>query len=77
MRKPTPDQRRALRLLAWSGHDGMTEALLAAHGIETETLVGLVKAGLATARVERLGRPRITRTVVRITDAGRRVFQGD
>ena len=74
-----PDQRRALTLLAWSGQDGMTEARLAAHGVEVETMVALVKAGLATVTVERLARPVIEVTRVQITPAGRaaiRAHQG-
>jgi hypothetical protein len=71
MKKPIPsDQRRALVLLA-GNPDGMTEGLLAAHGISIEVLVELVRKGLATAQVERLGRPRIKRRVLKITDAGR------
>jgi hypothetical protein len=33
--------------------------------------VELINGGLASAEVERLGRPAIERTVVRITNAGR------
>ena len=44
-----PDLRRALQLLAASA-DGYTEGLLRAHGVTTELLVGLVHAGLATAK---------------------------
>jgi hypothetical protein len=74
--KPTsPDQRRALRLLAWSGHDGMAEALLVARGVTVETMGALVKAGLATAHVERLAWPAITVTWVRVTEAGREAIR--
>jgi len=54
-----------------SDDDRMTEGLLALHGIPVETLADIVKAGLATAHVERLGRQKVERTVLEITDAGR------
>jgi hypothetical protein len=66
-----PDQRRALRHLAWNGRDGITEGLLLLHGISVETLAELIKAGLATTHIERSGRPKVARTVLVITDAGR------
>jgi hypothetical protein len=70
MKKPLPpDQRRALRHFPWND-DGITEGLLILHGISVETLAELIKAGLATAHVERSGRPKTTRTVFVITDAG-------
>jgi hypothetical protein len=47
-----PDRRRALGLLAAS-RDGCTEALMLAHGFTVEMLADLVRAGLATAKVER------------------------
>jgi hypothetical protein len=60
-------------LLAGS-RDGMTEAMLPAHGFMVDILVDLIRAGLATAKTERMvagGRPmEVAR--VRITDAGRR-----
>jgi len=65
-------QRRALTLLARSGHEGMTEGLLVAHGVSVATMVALVEAGLATAHVERLGRPKIKIARVTITTAGQR-----
>jgi hypothetical protein len=52
----------------------MTEAMLPAHGFMVDILVDLIRAGLATAKTERMvagGRPmEVAR--VRITDAGRR-----
>jgi hypothetical protein len=74
-RGPSPDRRRALELLAGSP-DGMTEAMLLAHDFrvdDVDMLVDLIRAGLATAKIERMidgDRPIDTR--VRITDAGRR-----
>ena len=53
-RKPrlSTDQRRALKLLAGSG-DGVTEALMMAHGFGTKLMADIVGAGLATTSVER------------------------
>jgi hypothetical protein len=72
-RGPKPNRRRALELLAGS-RDGMTEAMLPTHGFMVDILVDLIRAGLATAKTERMvagGRPmEVAR--VRITDAGRR-----
>src|SRR5260370_29497026 len=75
-RGPKPDRRRALELLAGS-RDGMTEAMLLAHGFTVDMLVDLIRAGLATANTERMvagGRP-IEVTRVRITDAGQRTHE--
>ncbi len=63
-RGPKPDRRRALELLAGS-RDGMTEAMLLAHGFTVDMLVDLIRAGLATANTER----------IRITDAGQRTHE--
>ena len=40
-------------LIAWSP-DGMTEAMLLAQGFTVEMLVDLIRAGLATAKAERV-----------------------
>ena len=50
-RRTKPDRHRALELLA-SCRDGATEALMRAHGFTVEQMVGLVRAGLATATTE-------------------------
>jgi len=58
-RGPKPNRRRALELIACSP-DGMTEAMLLAHGFTVDMLADLIRAGLATAKTERLvagGRP--------------------
>jgi hypothetical protein len=60
-RIPPATRRRALELIAWSP-DGMTEAMLLAHGFTVEMLVELVRAG-GVARVK-------------ITEAGRRALRG-
>ena len=71
-RRPNPDRRRALELLAGSRR-GYTKAILRAHGFSINMMVELVKAGLATTKRERMvadGRQTgVAR--VRITDAGR------
>jgi hypothetical protein len=66
------DQRRALELLAGSAKQGCTEAFLLAHGIEL--LADMVRAGLATAQIERARTGGQTR--VHITDAGRQALRG-
>jgi hypothetical protein len=52
-RRPKPDRRRALELLA-SSRDGCTEAILQAHGFSVRQIVELVRAGLAIATPERV-----------------------
>jgi hypothetical protein len=47
-RRPKPDRRRALELLAASS-DGCTEAIMLAHGFTVAQMVELVRAGLASA----------------------------
>ena len=47
-RGPKPDRHRALELLSGSP-DGMTEAILLAHGFTIDVLADLIRAGLATA----------------------------
>ena len=64
-------QWRALELLAVSGKQGCTEAFLLAHGFTLDLLTDMVRAGLATAQIERRGQTRL-----HITDAGRRALRG-
>jgi hypothetical protein len=68
-------QRRALRLLA-DAPEGTTEALMMAHGFNSELLVDLCIAGLAIAKVERMIAGGRTVEVVRlkITEAGRQAL---
>jgi hypothetical protein len=68
------DRRRALELLAGSAKQGCTEAFLLAHGFTVELLADMVRAGLATAQIERALFGGQTR--VHITDAGRRALRG-
>jgi hypothetical protein len=74
-RRPNPDRRRALELLAGSRY-GYTKAILRAHGFSIDMMVELVKAGLATTKRERMvADGRQTGVVrVRITDAGRQAL---
>jgi hypothetical protein len=71
----TPDQRRALDMLAGSP-DGCTEATLRAHGFKVGLLAGLVRAGLAVAKPEVVKAGGRTLSFVRVvlTDAGQRAL---
>lgn len=75
LRSPKPDRRRALELLAGS-RDGMTEAMLAAHGFTVKQMLELVRDGLASAHSQRVvvGRHTIKIARVKITEAGRQAF---
>jgi hypothetical protein len=71
-RSLNPRARQALELLA-GDERGATETLLLAHGFTLRMLVGLIRAGLATAERETMkaaARP-IEIVRVRITTAGR------
>jgi hypothetical protein len=74
-RRPNPDRRRVLELLAGSRY-GYTKAILRAHGFSIDMLVELVKAGLATTKRERMvaGGRQTDVVRVRITDAGRQAL---
>jgi hypothetical protein len=74
-RRPKPDRRRALELLAAS-RDGATEAIMLAHGFTVAQMVELVRSGVASAAAERViaGGKTMEIAVVRITDAGQRVL---
>ena len=76
-RSPPATRRRALELLAAS-RDGCTEAIMLAHGFSIDLMVELVRAGLATAKAERVVAAGRTVVVarVRITEAGRRALEG-
>jgi hypothetical protein len=75
LRDSKPTRRRALELLA-ACRDGCTEALLFAHGLTIPQVAQLIRAGLATAEVERVAAAGRSMEValVRITDAGRRAL---
>jgi hypothetical protein len=74
--RPRPTYIRALEVLASSGRDGCTEALLLAHGFTTELMVALLREGLAAATAERMvaGGRKIEVVVLRITQAGQRAL---
>jgi hypothetical protein len=74
-RRPNPDRRRALELLAAS-HHGYSKAILRAHGFSMDMMVELVKAGLATTKRERIvaGGRQTDVVRVRITEAGRQAL---
>jgi hypothetical protein len=74
-RRPNPDRRRALELLAGS-RNGYTKAILHAHGFSIDMMIELVKAGLATTKRERMvaDGPKTDVVRVRITDAGRQAL---
>jgi hypothetical protein len=48
----TAAQRRALAMLATSGHNGATQALLSAHGFDASMIAELVNHGLAILTAE-------------------------
>ena len=68
------DERRALVLLADTGRNGTTNAILAAHGVTAN----MVTDGLAIAMIEqvRAGTQMIEIVRVRITAAGERAIEG-
>jgi hypothetical protein len=74
-RRPKPDRRRALELLA-SCRDACTDAIKLAHGFTVAQMVERVNAGMATATAERMvaGGKTIEVARVRITEAGRRLL---
>jgi len=74
-RRPNPDRRRALELLAAS-RKGCTKAMMRAHGFSIDMLLDLLKAGLATTKRERMvdGGRQTDVARVRITEAGRQAL---
>jgi hypothetical protein len=74
-RRPNPDRRRALELLAAS-RLGCSKAILRAHGFSIDMMAELVKAGLATTKRERMAAGDRQTDVVRmrITDAGQQAL---
>ena len=71
-RAMTPEQRRALQMLAGTPR-GITDAAFLAHGFTWEMAAGLVLAGLVTVVTEtvRAGGPTIKVERIQITDEGR------
>jgi hypothetical protein len=72
------DERRALALLADTGRNGTTDAILAAHGVTASMVTSLVRDGLAIAMTEhvRASTRMIEIVRVRITAAGMRAIEG-
>jgi hypothetical protein len=76
----TPDQRRALEVLARDPRGATGHLLMIAHGFEMKMLAGLVHESLAEAKVgESMKAGGKTIEVVHfwITDAGRRVLDAE
>jgi hypothetical protein len=73
----SPDQQRALKLLAGSP-DGCTMSIMLAHGLKPELLANLVRGDLATTKPEtvRTGEKAIELVRMMITDAGRNAIDG-
>ena len=71
------DRQRALRVLA-GAPEGMTEALMLAHGFPVSLLVDLCVAGLVTATPEHMvaGGRKVEVVRLKITDAGRSAQAG-
>ncbi len=71
-------RRRALELLASSPDGATNELLVVVHGIGRDTIAGLVRTGLATARHEsvRTGSKTIRVKRYRITSAGKMALEG-
>jgi hypothetical protein len=68
-----PDHLRALPILAGSPN-GCTAATMIEYGFRMDSMVELIKAGLATVTAEQMIAGRMTR--LRITDEGKRLYQG-
>ncbi len=75
----SPEQRRALAMLATAGRRGETQPFLVAHGFGDAMLTGLVNRGLLIMTREKIqaGGKMIEVTKVRITDAGRAAFAAE
>ena len=74
----SPEQRRALELLARDPHGATGHLLLIAHGFEMKMLAGLVHEGLAQAIVGesvKTGGKAVEIVRFWITDAGRRAIE--
>ncbi len=72
------EARRALKLLADAGQNGVTEAIMLANGFNTKMLARLDREGLATAMIGervRAGGKTVEVVRVRITAAGRKAIE--
>ncbi len=73
------ERRRALKMLADAPRGVSEEMLVVVHGFSAAMLAGLVLAGFATVVTETKSAPRGVKIKVeriRVTDAGRRAFDG-
>jgi hypothetical protein len=75
MRRPVTN-RRALAPLADAGLEGASEAVMLANGIDVDTMVELVRSGLASATPTRVraGREVLEVAALRITAQGWKVL---
>jgi hypothetical protein len=75
-RRPKPDRRRALAMLAGCP-DGCNEAIMTAHGFGAAVLAALVRDGLVEIEEQRVGGGGRVLSVKRftITEAGRRAIE--
>jgi hypothetical protein len=73
------EQPSALAMLATSGYNGATQALLSAYGFDASLIAGLVNHGLATITAEkvRVGGKLIAVARVRITESGREALANE
>ncbi len=71
------ERRHVLKILADSGHLGVTEAIMMAYGFSTAMLVGMACDGFVTVVVDtvRAGDRTIKVRRLRITDAGRKAIE--
>jgi hypothetical protein len=72
------DERRALALLADTGPNGTTNAILAAHGVTANMVTNPIRDGRAIAMTQqaRAGTRMIEIVRARITAAGQRAIEG-
>ena len=72
----SPEQRRALAMLATAGSRGETQPFLVAHGFGGAMITGLINCGLSIMTLEKIraGGKMIEVVKVRITAAGRDVL---
>src|SRR5260370_41115422 len=71
------ERRHVLKILADSGHLGVTEAIMMAYGFSTAMLVGMACDGFVTVVVDtvRAGDRTIKVRRPRVTDAGRKAIE--
>jgi hypothetical protein len=77
IRRLSPEQRRALQMLATSGPSGLTDAIMFAHGFSIALLDGIAQAGLVVVvtGTVRAGAQIISVLRLRITPAGRNAIE--